>query len=103
MGSNGTPWVSRCSVTCVITGYMVLAGAAVAGDPDLKASRPSTGGGPLASLKDPDRRRAAAALPRPGRIECFYVPEGELLAAPAMRPSMPQQVLHDRAALRLDR
>jgi len=36
----------RAPTTGFLTGYMVLAGAAVAGDPDLKASRPSTGGGP---------------------------------------------------------
>jgi hypothetical protein len=29
-------------MTGFLTGYMVLTGAAVAGDPDLKASRPST-------------------------------------------------------------
>ena len=64
------------AMTDFLTGYMVAAGAGLAGDPDLKASRQSTGGalsvfetsigaGPPLHVHDRDD-------------ECFYVLDGAL-------------------------
>ena len=63
-------------MTNVLTGYVVPAGAGLAGDPDLKASQPSTGG--ALSVFETSVGAGPPLHVHDREDECFYMLDGEL-------------------------
>ena len=63
-------------MTDVLTGYVVPAGAGLAGDPGLKASQPSTGG--ALSVFETSVGAGPPLHVHDREDECFYMLDGEL-------------------------